>query len=67
MDGTLYDSNNEPMFCPCGNKATGGIMGKESYKLWCSACTIDSTLSVDANFIYEPTNEHEWKNTQNTK
>ena len=35
---TMYDENNEIVYCKCGNKATGAMMGKDASIAYCSKC-----------------------------
>lgn len=65
--GTLYDSDNNEILCACGNRSTGCMIAKESYKVWCTACDPCNNME-SAKFVYIPPKDttalqgiEEWK------
>lgn len=50
---SMNDSEGNEMKCSCGNKAAGGIFGKEVSKIWCSDCDPNKN-GYSAEFVYRP-------------
>jgi hypothetical protein len=49
-DAQLIDSEGKPMLCSCGKVAVGGLLGKESVKIWCEDhCPLDK---YEAKMVY---------------
>jgi late competence protein required for DNA uptake (superfamily II DNA/RNA helicase) len=52
-NSTLYDRDNKPVLCKCGNKASGAVIGREAYMAWCRKCN-PMGKTIEAKFIYRP-------------
>jgi len=49
----MYDGEGNIILCKCGKPAGSGMMGKESYLVWCEDCSPYKDAWV-ADFVYRP-------------
>ncbi len=55
----MYDSEDNIIKCPCGNPASGGVIGKDAYKAFCSGCS--PLEDYEAKLVYVTPSETECK------
>ena len=49
----MYDKKGSVLMCKCGNYASGGAFGKESFITWCIQCSPMEKIEP-AKLIYRP-------------
>lgn len=52
----MYDRHGNVMYCKCGKSASGGLVGRDSSKIWCEDCSPYKDAWV-ADFVYRPPKE----------
>lgn len=58
--GSMYDYKGKLVLCKCGNKATGGMIGKEAFVSWCKECDPNkSAYESSHKLIYSPPEKYE--------